>query len=315
MTRLQWLWLFIWIFIFFTLFCLWSKVPTFASIKQTQTPSHTVTQVIQQAPYLKALKQGKEVTLSGIVPDQATKALVVDAFSKNFEIVKSDALQIEDHVQKSDIPAFFANVAETFSHFNSGLISYHDKELEVDGDANYTIVAKDLNETLFTLSDITIKNRLSIVQEEDKVTTAKTPLLTKQKVEENSTNITPPSLQERLDTLLQNQRVHFRYATNILTSDSKVVINKIIKLLKSYPTATIEIAGHTDSDGTKKTNLALSKKRANYVKRYMHTHGIKNERLIAVGYGESQPLVANTTQANKRKNRRVEFKVIGEKND
>ena len=102
------------------------------------------------------------------------------------------------------------------------------------------------------------------------------------------------------------------YAKDVLTSGSKELVDKIIDLIKDTNETIIEIGGHTDSDGTKKRNLTLSTKRAVAVKDYIVRKDINHKQLKAVGYGESRPLVENTTKENKQKNRRVEFKVIGE---
>ena len=77
------------------------------------------------------------------------------------------------------------------------------------------------------------------------------------------------------------------------------------------PTLTIEIAGHTDSDGTEAFNQTLSEGRAQSAVDYLINKGISKERLIAKGYGESQPLEENDTMDHKAQNRRVELKILG----
>jgi len=73
----------------------------------------------------------------------------------------------------------------------------------------------------------------------------------------------------------------------------------------------LEIGGHTDSKGSKAYNLKLSKKRAQTVKDFLvFAYGVKDNRIVVKGYGESQPLVSNRTATGRSKNRRVEFKVI-----
>ena len=70
------------------------------------------------------------------------------------------------------------------------------------------------------------------------------------------------------------------------------------------------ITGHTDTDGDDNTNQALSSDRANAVKDFMLNAGVAPTRLSAVGYGKTQPLVANDTSENKAKNRRIEFRLV-----
>ncbi len=72
----------------------------------------------------------------------------------------------------------------------------------------------------------------------------------------------------------------------------------------------IEIQGHTDSIGSEKYNMALSKRRANAVKNYLvKKGGVAADRLTVVGYGESMPIASNKTKEGRAKNRRVELKI------
>ncbi|MBW2149413.1 MAG: OmpA family protein [Deltaproteobacteria bacterium] len=82
------------------------------------------------------------------------------------------------------------------------------------------------------------------------------------------------------------------------------------KILDDNPDVRVRLEGHTDSIGTKKYNQGLSERRAGSVKEYLHKFfGIVKERIQTIGLGESRPAVPNTTEKNRQKNRRVEFKV------
>jgi outer membrane protein OmpA-like peptidoglycan-associated protein len=73
------------------------------------------------------------------------------------------------------------------------------------------------------------------------------------------------------------------------------------------PAVTAEIYGHADSTGPEAYNQKLSERRAQAVVNYMMKNGIEAGRLSAIGFGESQPAVPNTTKENRQKNRRVEL--------
>ena len=80
--------------------------------------------------------------------------------------------------------------------------------------------------------------------------------------------------------------------------------------MKENPKLKVEIAAHTDDVGSDSYNLSLSDKRAQSVVDYLIDNQIPMNRFVAKGYGESQPIVANDSEENKAKNRRVELKVL-----
>ncbi len=112
--------------------------------------------------------------------------------------------------------------------------------------------------------------------------------------------------------LLKMENIEFNTAKSTLTLKGKNTVNKLASILKRYPEVNIEIAGHTDSDGSDTFNQTLSQSRVDTVKTALISQGVRSKRLVAKGYGESKPLVPNTTGENKQKNRRVEINIIGE---
>ena len=72
----------------------------------------------------------------------------------------------------------------------------------------------------------------------------------------------------------------------------------------------IKINSHTDSRGVRGKNLAISKKRANVVKRYLVNKGVNPKRFIIVARGEKKPKYNNRTKSGRAKNRRVEIRLV-----
>ena len=72
----------------------------------------------------------------------------------------------------------------------------------------------------------------------------------------------------------------------------------------------IEISGHTDDVGGTEYNQELSENRAKSVLSYLVEHGIKENRLESVGYGESKPIASNSSNSGRKKNRRTEVKIL-----
>lgn len=112
--------------------------------------------------------------------------------------------------------------------------------------------------------------------------------------------------------LLQIENIEFEVAKGTLTPKGEATVDKLANILKEYPHIKIEIAGHTDSDGSAVFNQKLSQDRVDTVKKRLVSKGVSASRLNARGYGESKPLVPNTTDENKQKNRRVEINILGE---
>jgi outer membrane protein OmpA-like peptidoglycan-associated protein len=100
--------------------------------------------------------------------------------------------------------------------------------------------------------------------------------------------------------------VHFARGDAKLDAGGKAVIDTLVGTLKACPQATLSIFGHTDASGHARRNLALSKRRARTVTRYMVHKGIDAGRLAADGYGESRPVAPNDTGTNRARNRRIE---------
>lgn len=87
-------------------------------------------------------------------------------------------------------------------------------------------------------------------------------------------------------------------------------LNEIAKVLTQYPESKILVNGYTDSTGSDAHNQALSERRANSVANYLAAQGVSHSRIIATGYGESNPVATNSTEAGKQANRRVEVKIV-----
>ncbi|HNP34706.1 MAG TPA: OmpA family protein [Woeseiaceae bacterium] len=94
-----------------------------------------------------------------------------------------------------------------------------------------------------------------------------------------------------------------------LTPETKKMLSTVADALNSDALATqcFQLAGHTCDLGDENYNLVLSQKRAESVKAYLVTEGVSPDRLVTTGYGEISPLVPNTNEQAREKNRRVDL--------
>src|SRR6266566_5603210 len=101
--------------------------------------------------------------------------------------------------------------------------------------------------------------------------------------------------------------VNFETGRSALTRDSYMVLDAVAASLLANPEIRIEIAGYTDSTGTKFSNLRLSQSRAVAVRFYLARKGVTPARMTAKGYGASGYIAPNSTVAGRAQNRRVEL--------
>src|SRR5690606_26378876 len=81
-----------------------------------------------------------------------------------------------------------------------------------------------------------------------------------------------------------------------LSADAKANLDKLVKVLNTYPDTNIEVQGHTDSKGSETYNQNLSEKRASSVSTYLTENQIVAERIITKGFGETLPEYDNETE-------------------
>lgn len=113
-------------------------------------------------------------------------------------------------------------------------------------------------------------------------------------------------LQAELDALQEEIRENVVFASDsdVLTSDAQSTLDKVVSAMERYTRPVVEVGGHTDSQGDDAYNAALSQRRAESVVTYI-TESIEPDRLSPVGFGESQPVADNNTEAGRLQNRRV----------
>ncbi len=103
------------------------------------------------------------------------------------------------------------------------------------------------------------------------------------------------------------RNIYFDFGDTRVSDKSLPILNAILKRMQESPKMKIEIAGHTDSIGDDQTNQWISQKRAKTVKDWLVKQGISSNRIVAKGYGESQPMATNDNELEGRElNRRIE---------
>ena len=104
--------------------------------------------------------------------------------------------------------------------------------------------------------------------------------------------------------------VNFVTGSDVLTDESKEVLNKVVSVLTNNSTLKVEVAGYTDDRGKADFNQQLSQKRAESVKAYLVSEGADANNMTAKGYGEDSPIADNGSVEGRAKNRRVEMHIL-----
>ena len=231
------------------------------------------------------------LTLTGYVPDNNVRAAIVTAASRKFFSEK-----VVDNLKGSvGAPSGFGAAVVpalgALSRLSTGTLVVSDREVKLSGDAFYDAAPGQIRSNLikefpqgFQLkADISVKPAAAPVD--------------------------ATVCQQLFSELLGKGTIRFDSTRSTLDRDSAGLLDRLIETALRCPTANIEVAGHTDTDGENSANQALSERRAQAVVDYLVKAGLPASRFTAVGYGSAQPVAGNDTDEGKAQNRRIEFVV------
>jgi OmpA-OmpF porin, OOP family len=231
------------------------------------------------------------LTLTGYVPDNTVHGAIVAAAGRKFFSEK-----VVDNLKASlGAPSGFAGAVVpalgALSRLSTGTLVVSDREVKLSGDALYETapgqlrgnLVKDFPQGWQLKADISVKPAAAPVD--------------------------ATVCQQLFSEVLGKGTIRFESGRSNLDPDSSGLLDHLIEIALRCPTANIEVAGHTDTDGDSATNQALSEKRAQAVVDYLVKAGLPTSRFTAAGYGSTQPVAANDTDDGKARNRRIEFVV------
>jgi outer membrane protein OmpA-like peptidoglycan-associated protein len=106
-----------------------------------------------------------------------------------------------------------------------------------------------------------------------------------------------------------NMQVLFRFDSAKVEDTEQEKLDKLAEVFTQYPENVVVIEGHTDNLGKTAYNQKLSEERAATIEQYLRNKNLNLAKISSVGFGETQPLVANDTPENRHQNRRVNIKI------
>jgi OOP family OmpA-OmpF porin len=115
--------------------------------------------------------------------------------------------------------------------------------------------------------------------------------------------------QSVLDGTLANRTIEFESGKAALTPSGRAILDEMTVAMLKLKERKVDIIGHTDNQGLRATNQGLSQARAEAVKAYLGSHGIKSDLMTASGQGADRPVASNDSTEGRARNRRIEFRL------
>lgn len=123
---------------------------------------------------------------------------------------------------------------------------------------------------------------------------------------------TPQECVTDLNAVLARKKIAFAPGSAEIEAEARETMDALADILKRCPDIPMEIAGHTDSQGSEGGNLALSQARADAVLVSLQGRRVLVGALVSTGYGETRPIADNKTEEGREANRRIEFTLLGD---
>lgn len=225
------------------------------------------------------------VVISGTVPDEATKAALLSRLQEVY-----GTGQVVDQLNVGGVVAPASWTSHVQKLISPGLKTIHKGQLAVDG------------------NNVTVRGEVDSDTTRQTVTGNFASALNPTYTIKNALRVTASS-QAVLDQTLANRVIEFENGSALLTESGKRILDEMAQALLKMETKKIDVIGHTDDTGKRAHNVALSMARADSVKIYLVAKGLAPQVITTTGMGPDQPLLSNSTEDGRRRNRRIEFRV------
>ena len=110
--------------------------------------------------------------------------------------------------------------------------------------------------------------------------------------------------------LVMPSNITFRTDSATIEPGFTQTLASVGRVLQRYNQTLIDVYGHTDDTGSDAYNLQLSEQRARSVANFLAGQGVRQDRMIVSGFGESRPIASNASPQGREQNRRVEIRIV-----
>ena len=232
-----------------------------------------------------AAPQPGQVLATGTVPDEATKASVL---ARLREVYGADQVVDQIGVGQVSTPANWNSYVQKL--ITPDLKQISRGQLKIDGNT------------------VSLRGEVANEAQRQKIASNVATSLNPTYTVNNGLRVSAAE-QGILDSTLANRTVEFESGKAALTPAGRAILDEMATAMLKLKERKIEIIGHTDNLGLPATNLGLSQARAEAVKAYLSTRGIKGDLLTASGQGADRPVASNDTSDGRARNRRIEFRM------
>lgn len=226
-----------------------------------------------------------QVVVAGTVPDEATRLAVLTRLR---ELYGSD--RVVDQLTLGAVvapPQWSQYVHKLLSpqlkQVSHGQLSIQGQTIDIKGEVANEAVRQEVASQMATSLNptYTVRNGLRVAAREQAV----------------------------VDQTLANRIVEFEPGSAVLRPAGTLILDELARTMLSMKDRRFEVIGHTDAQGSRASNVALSLARAQAVKSYLVDKGLPADRIATSGVGPDQPVAGNDTEAGRARNRRIEFRV------
>ncbi|WP_232429461.1 OmpA family protein [Noviherbaspirillum autotrophicum] len=229
--------------------------------------------------------QPGSIVISGAVPDEATKAALLGRLQELY-----GAGKVVDQISVGGVVAPSNWEVQVPRLMTQNLKSISKGQLVVEG------------------TSVALRGEVGSEAVRQAIASDLAGALTPSYVVKNGLRISAAT-QAALDRVLGSRVIEFEAGSALITDSGKAILDEMADVLKKTNPQKVEVIGHTDNVGLGTRNLALSRARADSVKTYLVAKGIAPVSIATSGMGADQPVVPNTTEEGRRRNRRIEFRV------
>lgn len=233
-----------------------------------------------------AAAQVAPVVASGTVPDEATKAAILQRLRALYGMERVvDQVAVDTVVAPPNWSSHMQKLlSEPLKQVNHGQLTVEGNRVGIRGDvANEAMrqqVASDLATSLnptYTIS--------------------------------NGLRVNAPA-QKLLDSALAKRIIEFESGQAVIRPSGIQILDEMAAAMAQIGGRKVEVIGHTDNTGAREANLALSLARAGAVRSYLAGKGIAAATISVAGAGPDQPVADNGNAEGRARNRRIEFRVL-----